>query len=106
MITNLPASVWMKQGLSEYQIFDVRTPAEWEEGVLPHAECVALYDNHGLLNANFLEEFQARRNENKKLAFICRGGHRSMMAANFIKNELGLESVNLDGGMLALKGLI
>lgn len=29
-----------------------------------------------------------------------------MMAANFIKNELGLESVNLDGGMLALKGLI
>lgn len=55
---------------------------------------------------NFLEEFQARRNENKKLAFICRGGHRSMMAANFIKNELGLESVNLDGGMLALKGLI
>lgn len=93
MITNLPASVWMKQDLSEYQIFDVRTPAEWEEGVLPHAECVALYDNHGLLNANFLEEFQARRNENKKLAFICRGGHRSMMAANFIKNELGLESV-------------
>ena len=90
MITNLPASVWMKQDLSEYQIFDVRTPAEWEEGVLPHAECVALYDNHGLLNANFLEEFQARRNENKKLAFICRGGHRSMMAANFIKNELGL----------------
>lgn len=88
MITNLPASVWMKQDLSEYQIFDVRTPAEWEEGVLPHAECVALYDNHGLLNANFLEEFQARRNENKKLAFICRGGHRSMMAANFIKNEL------------------
>ncbi|EAJ4974885.1 rhodanese-like domain-containing protein [Campylobacter coli] len=106
MITNLPASVWMKQDLSEYQIFDVRTLAEWEEGVLPHAECVALYDNHGLLNANFLEEFQARRNENKKLAFICRGGHRSMMAANFIKNELGLESVNLDGGMLALKGLI
>ncbi|HEF5218293.1 TPA: rhodanese-like domain-containing protein [Campylobacter coli] len=99
MITNLPASVWMKQDLSEYQIFDVRTPVEWEEGVLPHAECVALYDNHGLLNANFLEEFQARRNENKKLAFICRGGHRSMMAANFIKNELGLESVNLDGGI-------
>ncbi|MEE6566572.1 hypothetical protein VWM73_12065, partial [Campylobacter coli] len=23
MITNLPASVWMKQDLSEYQIFDV-----------------------------------------------------------------------------------
>ncbi|EAJ5923228.1 rhodanese-like domain-containing protein [Campylobacter jejuni] len=103
MITNLPASVWMKQDLSEYQIFDVRTPAEWEEGVLSHAECVALYDNHGLLNANFLEEFQARRNENKKLAFICRSGHRSMVAAEFIAEKLGLESINLDGGMLALK---
>lgn len=105
MITSLPASVWTKQDLSEYQVFDVRSPAEREEGVLPQAECVALYDNHGLLNANFLEEFQAKRNENKKLAFVCRGGHRSMIAANWIQNELGLESVNLDGGMSAFKGL-
>ncbi len=28
-------------------------PLEWEEGVLPNAQCVALYDNQGLLNAKF-----------------------------------------------------
>lgn len=105
MIENIPASVWTKQDLSEYQIFDVRTPAEWEEGILPNAECVALYDNYGLLNANFLQDFQSKRKADKKLAFICRSGHRSMVAANLIKDELGLESVNLDGGMLAVKGL-
>ncbi len=102
MIENIPANVWTKQDLSEYQIFDVRSPIEWEEGVLPNAECVALYDNHGLLNANFLQDFQSKRKADKKLAFICRSGHRSMVAANLIKDELGLESVNLDGGMQAL----
>ncbi|KQI64220.1 rhodanese, partial [Campylobacter jejuni CVM 41902] len=55
-------------------------------------------------NAKFLDEFQSKRDESKKLAFICRSGHRSMVAAEFIAEKLGLESINLDGGMLALKG--
>ena len=104
MIENIPANIWTKEDLSKYQIFDVRTPLEWEEGVLPNAECIALYDNQGLLNANFLEDFKIKRKIDKKPAFICRSGHRSMMAANFIKDELDLEGVNLDGGMLAIKG--
>lgn len=104
MIENISASFWVKQDLNAYQIFDVRTPLEWEEGILPNAQCVALYDNQGFLNAKFLDEFQSKRDENKKLAFICRSGHRSMVAAEFIAEKLGLESINLDGGMLALKG--
>lgn len=103
MIENIPASLWTKQDLNAYQIFDVRTPLEWEEGILPNAQCVALYDNQGLLNAKFLDEFQSKRDESKKLAFICRSGHRSMVAAEFIAEKLGLESINLEGGMLALR---
>ncbi|MCW1564469.1 rhodanese-like domain-containing protein [Campylobacter jejuni] len=103
MIENIPASLWTKQDLNAYQIFDVRTPLEWEEGILSNAQCVALYDNQGLLNAKFLDEFQSKRDESKKLAFICRSGHRSMVAAEFIAEKLGLESINLDGGMLALR---
>lgn len=53
MIENISASLWIKQDLNAYQIFDVRTPLEWEEGILPNAQCVALYDNQGLLNAKF-----------------------------------------------------
>lgn len=61
MIENISASLWTKQDLNAYQIFDVRTPLEWEEGILPNAQCVALYDNQGLLNAKFLDEFQSKR---------------------------------------------
>ncbi|TKX31362.1 rhodanese-like domain-containing protein [Campylobacter aviculae] len=105
MIENIPANIWTKQDLSEYQIFDVRTPLEWEEGVLANAECVWLYDNKGFLNENFVKEFQDKINKDKKIAFICRSGHRSMIAAELIKERLNLDSVNLDGGMLALKGI-
>lgn len=104
MIENIPASLWIKQDLNAYQIFDVRSPLEWEEGILPNVQCVALYDNQGLLNDNFLDEFQSKRDESKKLAFICRSGHRSRVAAEFIGEKLGIQSVNLDGGMLAIKG--
>jgi len=104
MIENIPANLWTKQDLNAYQIFDVRSPLEWEEGVLAQAQCVALYDNQGLLNANFLAEFQGKRDESKKLAFICRSGHRSRVAAEFVAEKLGIEGVNLDGGMLAFEG--
>ncbi|RQD67282.1 rhodanese-like domain-containing protein [Campylobacter hepaticus] len=104
MIENIPANIWTKSDLSEYQIFDVRTPLEWQEGILPNAQCVALYDNKGLLNAQFLDEFQSKKDESKKLAFVCCSGHRSMLAAELVVEKLGLKVSNLDGGMLAVKG--
>ncbi|AXP08963.1 rhodanese-like domain-containing protein [Campylobacter hepaticus] len=104
MIENIPANIWTKSDLSEYQIFDVRTPLEWQEGILPNAQCLALYDNKGLLNAQFLDEFQSKKDESKKLAFVCRSGHRSMLAAELVVEKLGLKVSNLDGGMLAVKG--
>ncbi|TKX32143.1 rhodanese-like domain-containing protein [Campylobacter estrildidarum] len=104
MIENIPANIWTKQDLSEYQIFDVRTPLEWEEGVLANVECIWLYDNKGFLNENFLDEFQTKRNKDKKIAFICRSGYRSMMAAQLVQERLNLDSANLDGGMLAFQG--
>lgn len=104
MIENIPANIWTKSDLSEYQIFDVRTPLEWQEGILPNAQCLALYDNKGLLNAQFLDEFQSKKDESKKLAFVCRSGHRSMLAAELVVEKLGLKVSNLDGAMLAVKG--
>lgn len=47
--------------------------------------------------------FKAKEMKVKNLLLICRSGHRSMVAAEFIAEKLGLESINLDGGMLALK---
>lgn len=90
--------------LSKYQIFDVRCPFEWEEGVLAGAEKVPLYDNRGFLNSNFVDEVKAKIKDGKELAFVCKAGQRSFMAANMIEEALGLDSVNLDGGMSSYKG--
>ncbi|MDO4673855.1 rhodanese-like domain-containing protein [Campylobacter sp.] len=103
MIENIPAEIWT-QSLNEYQIFDVRTPAEWAEGVLQNARCVALYDDLGSFNTNFVQEIQsALDGSDKILAFICRSGGRSEIAARIVLDELGIRGVNLDGGMLALE---
>ena len=83
--------------LKDYQIFDVRSPSEWENGILKGVECVALLDDFGSFNENFLKEFQKNFDASKKPAFICRSGHRSKIA-----EHLGIIGVNLAGGMLAL----
>ncbi|MBS4275099.1 putative rhodanese-related sulfurtransferase [Campylobacter vulpis] len=104
MIEHINPAIW-NENLSSYQIFDVRTPSEWQEdGIINNVKCVALFDNKGLLNANFIEEFKAKYQENDKtLAFICRSGHRSEIAARIVLDELELKGVNLAGGILAYK---
>ncbi|ARJ55963.1 rhodanese-like domain-containing protein [Campylobacter cuniculorum] len=88
--------------LKDYQIFDVRSPSEWENGILKGVECVALLDDFGSFNENFLKEFQKNFDASKKPAFICRSGHRSKIAAQIVAEHLGIIGVNLAGGMLGL----
>ncbi|ARE81136.1 rhodanese-like domain-containing protein [Campylobacter helveticus] len=104
MIEHISPEIW-NENLNSYQIFDVRTPNEWQEGIISNVKCVALLDNAGLLNANFIEEFKAKyQQDGKALAFICRSGHRSEMAARMVLDELEIKGVNLDGGILAYRG--
>lgn len=102
MIEHIAPKIWNKN-LSSYQIFDVRTPSEWrEDGIISDVKCVALFDDMGLLNGNFIEEFKAKYQKNDKiLAFICRSGHRSEIAASMVLDELEIQGVNLEGGVLA-----
>ncbi|EAL52681.1 rhodanese-like domain-containing protein [Campylobacter upsaliensis] len=102
MIEHIAPKIWNKN-LSSYQIFDVRTPSEWrEDGIISDVKCVALFDDMGLLNRNFIEEFKAKYQKNDKiLAFICRSGHRSEIAASMVLDELEIRGVNLEGGILA-----
>ncbi|MCR2100990.1 rhodanese-like domain-containing protein [Campylobacter upsaliensis] len=102
MIEHIAPKIWNKN-LSSYQIFDVRTPSEWrEDGIISDVKCVALFDDMGLLNGNFIEEFKTKYQKNDKiLAFICRSGHRSEIAASMVLDELEIRGVNLEGGVLA-----
>ncbi|QOR01868.1 MULTISPECIES: rhodanese-like domain-containing protein [unclassified Campylobacter] len=92
-----------KDILKEYCIIDVRTPSEWRSGVIEEAELIALCDDNGFMNENFIQEFQSRIDyQNKNIAFVCATGSRSRHTAIMIEDALGIECVNLDGGMVSL----
>lgn len=93
-----------KANLDEFEIFDVRCPFEWKEGVLENAKLVCLYDDRGFLNENFINEFKEKLENNKKIAFVCKAGQRSFTAAKMVEENLNLDSVNLDGGISSYKG--
>lgn len=90
-----------KDVLLDYKIIDVRTPAEWEDGIIEGSTLIHLYDNNGILNDNFMNEIE-NLSINQELAFVCKSGHRSLVAAQMVQDQLGLSSTNLDGGITKL----
>ncbi len=86
------------QNLSSYELIDVRGPDEYV-GPLSHIVGSRL-ETLGPPLEKFLSLSLSQLKE-KKLAFICRSGGRSMRAAEFA-NTLGYKKVfNLSGGMIA-----
>ena len=68
------------------QIIDIRSPVEWEYGVLKSAILVNLTDNNGNYNENFIDEIKNKIDPNKKIALICRSGHRSQRGSEILIN--------------------
>ncbi|HEC1764267.1 TPA: rhodanese-like domain-containing protein [Campylobacter lari] len=92
-----------KDILHEFCIIDVRTPSEWKSGVIKEAILIALCDDNGFMNENFIQEFKEKVDyQNKNIAFVCATGSRSKHTAMMIEDALGIECTNLDGGMVTL----
>ncbi|WP_139470670.1 rhodanese-like domain-containing protein [Campylobacter armoricus] len=92
-----------KDILENYCIIDVRTPSEWKNGIIDNAYLIALCDDNGFMNENFINEFKTKIDfKNQNIAFVCATGSRSKHTAMMIEDALGIECVNLDGGMVAL----
>lgn len=72
-------------------ILDVREPDEWQAG---HVEG-SLHIPMGQIPARFDEVPQDRR-----VVVVCRSGHRSARVTGYLR-ELGLDVVNLEGGLTA-----
>lgn len=89
------------------QIVDIRTPNEWQYGVLKGAILVNLTDNNGNYNENFVKDIAKNIDPNKKIAIICRSGNRSQTASEILVDNGYKDVINLSGGMLlaAKKGL-
>lgn len=76
-------------------LLDVRTPPELEDQKLGHID--------GVINIP-VQELKSRVNEldtykDQKIYVICRSGHRSGIATNFLLKE-GFNAINVEGGMI------
>lgn len=72
------------------RLVDVRSPAEIAQGMIEGAEVMPL---HTLpLQMNNLPR-------DEKIVFYCRSGARSAQACMFLKQNTGLDALNLRGGI-------
>ena len=81
-------------------ILDVRTQSEIEEGIIPNAIHIDIYQGQGFIDQ--LNELDKTKN----YYVYCRSGSRSRQACS-IMNRLGFQNAyNLMGGILDWKGEI
>jgi rhodanese-related sulfurtransferase len=79
-------------------ILDVRTPHEWEEGIIPGAILIDIHQPQ-----EFLEGIEAL-DKAKNYYVYCKAGGRSHQAC-MIMNQLGIANTyNLLGGMMQWQG--
>lgn len=79
-------------------ILDVRTPAEWQEGIIANAKMMNLLDPE-----QFQEEAQ-KLDLDKNYFVYCRSGGRSMNACQYL-DSLGVKNTyNLLGGITKWDG--
>lgn len=86
-----PAEAWAAHQRNDLVLVDVRERPEWRSGVVAEAVRIPLH------------ELSHRVNElprDRTVAFLCRSGHRSLLAAGKARRH-GLSTVSVKGGMLA-----
>jgi rhodanese-related sulfurtransferase len=89
-----------KQGSesSESVILDVRTPEEWEDGIIPGAVTLNIFDAHGFMDAI------SKMDTSKDYYLYCRSGARSGQACQIMASK-GFQNVNnLEGGIMDWTG--
>ena len=97
---NLNQKEWSEQLKTDDDavILDVRTPEEWEEGIIPGAKLIDIYTG-----AEFVSEIQSL-DKSKSYYVYCKAGGRSQQACQ-VMNQLGFEKTyNLLGGMSQWQG--
>lgn len=97
---NLTQQEWAKQleNDSNAAILDVRTPDEWDEGIIPGATMIDIYTGQ-----EFLAKVDAL-DKTKNYYVYCKAGGRSGQACDIMR-QLGFEKTyNLLGGMSQWQG--
>jgi len=99
---NLSQQDW-KEKLAQSEnkvILDVRTPEECEEGIIPGAIKLDIFDAE-----NFKSEIE-KMDKDKSYFIYCRSGNRSGQACGFMQSIGFNQTYNLLGGMMEWQGEI
>jgi len=97
---DLTQEEWIKR-LNEAEnqvVLDVRTPNEWEEGVIENAVLLDIMDTE-----HFMEKVSEMDTE-KPYFIYCRSGNRSGQACRYMDSKGFINTYNLLGGMLEWDG--
>jgi hydroxyacylglutathione hydrolase len=89
--TLAPAEAWAAHGERGLVLVDVRQPQEWRSGVVPGALRVPLHE---------LSHRIGELPSEGTVAFVCRSGHRSLLAARRARRR-GIDVASVKGGMVA-----
>ncbi|MGK0269641.1 MAG: rhodanese-related sulfurtransferase [Cocleimonas sp.] len=73
-------------------LYDIRTPAEFQQGMI----------RGGILTPlNVVPTMMNDIPTDKKIVFYCRSGVRSAKACEYVNDQLGLNTINLAGGIIS-----
>jgi rhodanese-related sulfurtransferase len=75
-------------------IVDVRTPVEWEEGIIPNAVLNNIHEQQGFMD--YVESLD----KDKEYFMYCRSGARSGNACAYMESQGFTKTYNLAGGIL------
>ncbi|WP_299133352.1 rhodanese-like domain-containing protein [uncultured Tenacibaculum sp.] len=78
---------------SKIQLVDVRTPAEWQKGIIENAIKI------DVTSSSFEKEALKLLDKTKPVYLYCRSGGRSMIAAETLLKK-GFEVYNIEGGYM------
>ncbi|MXV38258.1 rhodanese-like domain-containing protein [Flavobacteriaceae bacterium Ap0902] len=97
---NIKEEVWRERIAKDKDavILDVRTPMEWQDGVLKNAILINFHDQD-----NFLAAMESM-DKSKNFYIYCKSGQRSAYACKILDNLGANHTYNLIGGIIVWKG--
>jgi rhodanese-related sulfurtransferase len=97
---NLSQEEWRERlaASADAMIIDVRTPEEWEEGIVPGAKKLNIF------NAPLFMAEVDTLDRNKDYFVYCRSGGRSAQACQLLNSKGIAKTYNLQGGMMEWDG--
>lgn len=99
-MADLAQDIWKEKAVMTdgAVIIDVRTPQEWDEGIIAGAKKLDIMDTQ-----NFVSELE-KMDKNTPYFMYCRSGNRSGQACQLMEQMGFNEAYNLVGGILEWEG--